>query len=181
LAPTVFNANFYLVSKIKTTVSLDDIFKHRENITIFPIKLEFYFSFVLLKIFSTHYLDSLFPHLRGSTDPVTQVIQLGSAHIAASTNGNLGNDGRVDRESTLNADAKTNFAYGKGFPNTATFAASNNPFKSLCALAGSFNYSHLDGYGVARSKLRYVISETGTVNDIGGLHRKTPKVVKWTL
>ena len=65
---------------------------------------------------------------------IAQVVQLSATNIAANSNINLVNVGRMYREGTLYTYTERHLTYGEGLANTRALAAYNNALKDLDTL-----------------------------------------------
>jgi hypothetical protein len=93
-----------------------------------------------------------------SAHAVSEIVELGSTDFAASHDLDFLNQGRMQREAALDADAVRNPPHGIGFVNARTPAFNDYSFKNLNTLALAFPDFHVNFDGVARSEFRYVVS-----------------------
>jgi hypothetical protein len=89
--------------------------------------------------------------------PVSKIVELGSADLAASHNLNSLNQGRVQLEAALDANSVRNPPDGIRFVNARTAAFDDNSFKYLNTLTLAFSDFHVNLDGVTRLELWYVL------------------------
>ena len=87
---------------------------------------------------------------------LTQVVELCSAHLTVPDHINMVDAGRVDRESTLDADAVGNAANGKRLADTAVPLRNHGAFERLKTFAVAFNNLDPDAYGITDTESRKI-------------------------
>ena len=100
-----------------------------------------------------------FLDLRRLTLTFTQVVQLRPANFTTADQIHMVNAGRMDRESTFNANTVRNTADGKGFTDATVTLGNNSTFERLQTLAVAFY--NFDPYadGIADIKLREIAAD----------------------
>src|SRR5260370_29806058 len=119
-------------------------------------------------------LAPLLLDFRRLSDPVPQVVELGAADVAAGGDLDLGDDGRVQRESALNAHAEADLADGEGLADTAALAADHDALEELDPLPVAFHDPDVDLHRVAGREVGPVVAEVRAVDEIGGVHGVAP-------
>ena len=90
-----------------------------------------------------------------------QVIQLGTAHVAAALDFDLGNQRAVGLERTFYAFAARNLAYGERAVDAAIALGNDHAFVSLYALAGPFHHVDAHDHRVAGGEIGDVFAQAG--------------------
>src|ERR1700683_711584 len=108
-------------------------------------------------------LDPLLLDLRGLPDPVSQVVELGAADVAAGGGLDLGDDRRVEREGAFDADAEADLADAEGLAHAAALASDHDALEHLDALPVAFHDPDRDLHRVAGGEVGPVVAEVGTV------------------
>ena len=103
---------------------------------------------------------------------ITQIVQLGTANLTAADHFDMVHTGRIDRESTFNANAVGHPANRKCFTDTAVALRDNSAFESLQTFTVAFNNLDPYAYGVTDIELRQIAANLfcfdGTDNFIHG-------------
>src|SRR5690554_6358013 len=97
----------------------------------------------------------LFLDTGGLTATLTQVVQLGLAHVTATLHFDRVDQRAVSLEGTLNANTMRNFTYGESGVEATVTLANDYTVKSLQTLAGTLTHLDLYDNGIARGKFRY--------------------------
>ena len=100
---------------------------------------------------------------------VAQVVQLGTAHITAALDFDLGDQRAVGLERTLNTFAAGDLAHGEATVDTAIALGDHDTFVGLQALAGAFDHVHAHDDRVAGCKFRDGLAEAGNFFRLEGL------------
>ena len=121
-----------------------------------------------------HKSDALdFFDLGGLALAFAQIVQLGTANFTAANHVNMIHTGRIDRESTFNANTVGHAAYGKSLPDSAVALGNNSALKSLQTFAVAFNDLDPYAYGVTNVELRQITANLfcfdGTDDFVHGL------------
>ena len=121
-----------------------------------------------------HKSDALdFFDLGGLALAFAQIVQLGTANFTAANHVNMIHTGRIDRESTFNADAVGHAAHRECFADPAVAFCNNCTFESLQTFAVSFNNLDPYTYGIADAELGQIAADLfcfdGTDDFVHGL------------
>ena len=92
----------------------------------------------------------LFLDTRRLAAAATQVVQLGAAHVTTALDFDFGDQWTVDLEGTLDAFAIGDLANDETRIEAAIALGNHHTFKSLHALAGTFNHINADNDSVTR-------------------------------
>lgn len=106
----------------------------------------------------------------GLTAKVTQVIQFCTANLTAADDVDVIDDGRVQREDTLDADAKADLADCHGLACSAVFACDANALKSLQTLFIAFLNADVNAKRVARLKRRDILFKLCLFDNVQSIH-----------
>jgi hypothetical protein len=105
---------------------------------------------------------------------LTQVIQLGTANVAAAFDFDAGDQGAVCLKGSLDAFSAGDLAKGKTAVETAIALGDDNALIGLHPLATALDYIDADDHGVARRELRYFFTETSNfflLQDLDQIHK----------
>ena len=113
--------------------------------------------------------DLLFD-LGGLAGAAAQVEQLGPAHLAVTDDLHLLNEGRVDGEHALHADAVGSAADGEGLGDAAVLLGDHSALEGLDALALAFLDANGDPNGVTDLELGPVLFDHALGDDLHCVH-----------
>src|SRR5699024_9715074 len=102
---------------------------------------------------------ALLANARGLAAQVTQVVELGPAHISTGDDLDLLNGRGVHGEGALNTDAESDLANGKGLTHTRTLTGQNHALENLNTSAVPLRNLNVDLYGVSGTEFGNVIPE----------------------
>ena len=107
---------------------------------------------------------------RRFTGELAQVVKFGTTNRTAANDFNFLDAGRMYREHALNADAVRNSADGEHFAHAATLTTNDDAFKNLNTFAVAFDDFCMDTDGIARRKIRNVVTELFLFNKFDDVH-----------
>src|SRR5690625_791920 len=113
---------------------------------------------------------ALLANAGGLAAQVTQVVELGPAHIATGDDFDLLNSRRVHGEGALNTNAESDLAHGKGLTHTRTLTGQNHALEDLNTSAFPLRNLHVHLYGVTGTEFGNVIPEGSCVDRIELVH-----------
>src|SRR5205085_7462176 len=124
--------------------------------------------------------DALLLDLRGLSDPVAQVVELGPAHVAPNRHLDLLDDRRVHGERALDTDAEADLADLEGLAQARALAADDDALEQLDPLPVALDHADVHLHGVAGGEVGDVVPQAGAVDEIGGVHgAKGPSGDPW--
>jgi len=97
---------------------------------------------------------------------VTQVIELGTSNAAAADHVDMIDHRPMQREDTLDTDAKADLADRNGFARSAVFAGDADSFKSLKPLFVTFLDADMHAKRVTRLKSGDILAQLCVLNNI---------------
>ena len=100
----------------------------------------------------------------------TQVEQLCAADLALTDNSDLLDEGAVDGEDTLDADAVGNAANGKGLCDAAVLLSNDGTLESLDTLALAFLDTNINADGIADVELGLLSLDAAFRNNLQCVH-----------
>ena len=115
---------------------------------------------------------SLFPDLGGFSDPITEVVELGSTNITTSHTLDSFDDRGVQRKRAFNAYTKTELADRVGLADSAALTTDNHTLKNLGAGTVALQDANMNPERVAWIEIRDISPVNKVVNDVCGLHRE---------
>jgi hypothetical protein len=89
-----------------------------------------------LCLFGVNLPSIAFPDTRGFSAQATKVVELGAPYPSLLHHINVIDDGRVQREDSLHANAEAGFSHRYRFAGPAVFAGYHHAFECLQALLG---------------------------------------------
>src|SRR5436853_1034035 len=107
---------------------------------------------------------------RAAAASFTEVIELRATHPALGVDLELSDGGRVDRERPLHADAEGDLADRERLLEAAALTPDHDALEDLDALAVPLHDADVHLHGVARPEIRQVVTEVGTVDEVGLVH-----------
>src|SRR6476619_5247358 len=113
--------------------------------------------------------DALLLDLRGLSDPVAQVVELGSAHVAPDRHLDLLDDRRVHGERALDTDAEADLADLEGLAQARALAADDDALEQLDPLPVALDHADVHLLGGARIIKKKIVPKAGAVTQIGGV------------
>src|ERR1019366_5323021 len=112
--------------------------------------------------------------LGGLPHATAQVVELGSTHVTAGHDLDLGQDGRMHGERPLDADTEAELAHGEGLPGAGSLAPDDGALEHLGALAVALDHADVHLQGVTRPEIGDVVSQILAIDDVGGIHDARP-------
>src|SRR5262245_49421827 len=114
---------------------------------------------------------ALLPDLRGLTDAVAEVVELGPADVAPAHPLDLGGGGRVQRGRALDTDAVADLADLERLAQPRARAADHHALEHLDALLLPLDHANVHLEGVAGREVGDVGTQARLVDQVGGVHR----------
>src|SRR5687768_7950368 len=108
----------------------------------------------------------LFLNAGGLAAKLTEIVKLGTPHLAAADDVDVVDDRRVQREDAFDAHAEAHLADRNGLADAAVLAGYDDPLKNLQALLVAFLDADVHFDSVARLKSRNVLSYLCVLNQI---------------
>src|SRR5665647_697511 len=113
---------------------------------------------------------ALFLDLGSLAAQVTQVVKLGTAHVAAGHDLDLLDDRAVQREGTLDANTEADLANRVGLADATTVTTDDHTLEDLDARARAFNDLDVNLDVVTGAECRDVIAQTDLVDVVEFVH-----------